>query len=70
MSKYANKQFWVDAADRVVATFAQTFLSASLIGDVGLNAIDLGTSLSIAGGAAVASLLTAIAFRGSDSGKE
>lgn len=66
MSKYADKQFWVDAADRVVATFAQTFLSASLVGDVGLNAIDVGTSLSIAGGAALASLLTSIAFRGGD----
>lgn len=64
MSKYADKQFWVDTLDRAVATFAQAFLSSSLIGDVGLNAIDVETSLSIAGGAAVAAVLTSIAFRG------
>lgn len=67
MSKYASRQFWVDAADRAVATFAQAAV-ATLTADAipGLLNMDLTQVLSVSGLAAVVSILTSVAFRGQD----
>lgn len=64
MSKYANKKFWTDTADRVVATFAQSavaVLGADVTGLVDINLLEVA---SVAGLAALVALLTSIAFRG------
>lgn len=66
MSKYANKRFWIDAADRAIATFAQAAIGALGAGVTGILDIDFGQVASVAGLAAVVSLLTSIAFRGKD----
>lgn len=64
MSKYADKQFWVDTIDRAVATLAQAAV-ATLTADVtGLLDIDAIQTLSVAGLAAAVSILTSVAFRG------
>lgn len=66
-SKYANKQFWVDAADRAVATFAQSAVAALTADAIpGLIEMDLAAVGSVAGLAALVSVLTSVAFRGSD----
>lgn len=64
MSKYASKKFWVDTADRAVATFAQAMLATGVLESTGLVGIDWGGILSIAGGTALASVLSSVAFRG------
>jgi hypothetical protein len=64
LSKYADKQFWVDTIDRAVATLAQAAV-ATLTADVtGLLDIDAIQTLSVAGLAAAVSILTSVAFRG------
>lgn len=67
MSKYASKQFWVDTADRAVASFAQALVTTGVFESVGLIGVDWQGVLSLSGGYALASVLTSIAFRG---GKE
>lgn len=64
MSKYAHKQFWIDAADRAVATFAQGALGAITADTIGVTDLDLGAIASIGGLAALVSILTSVAFRG------
>ena len=64
MSKYASKQFWVDTADRAVATFAQGALGAITGDAIGLADLDLPAIAGIGGLAALVSALTSIAFRG------
>lgn len=53
--------FWSYALERVLKTFLQAFAAAAFAGGVavGLHEIDWLLSLSIAGGAALLSLLTA-----------
>jgi len=67
MSKYANKQFWVDTLDRAVATFAQATVGALTANVTGLVDVDWAGVGSIAGLSALVSVLTTIAFRGRDS---
>lgn len=67
MSKYANKQFWVDTLDRAVATFAQAAVGALTANVTGLVDVDWAGVGSIAGLAALVSVLTTVAFRGRDS---
>ena len=64
MSKYANTQFWVDTVDRAVATFAQTAVAALTAGVTGLLEVDWAQGASVAGLAALVSVLTSVAFRG------
>jgi hypothetical protein len=67
MSKYANRQFWVDTLDRAVATFAQAAVGALTANATGLVDVDWAGVGSIAGLAALVSVLTTVAFRGRDS---
>ena len=64
MSKYADKKFWVDVCDRAVATFAQSAVAALTAGATGLVDADWGNLLSVAGLAAVVSVLTSVGLRG------
>lgn len=64
MSKYANKQFWIDTLDRGVATFAQSLAGALGIDQTGILDLDWTQGLSLAGAITLASVLTSIAFRG------
>ena len=66
MSKFASSEFWWKTFDRAVSTFAQTALASFVIGETGLIGLDHIGVLSIAGGAAVASILQSVAFRGRD----
>lgn len=52
--------FWKGAAERAVKTFAQTLAAYFVIGTTGLLDVDWLTALSVAGAAAVASLLTSV----------
>lgn len=63
-SKYANTGFWVDAADRALASFAQAGLASGLLGTTGVLGVDWVGLLSISAGTALASILSSIAFRG------
>lgn len=63
-SKYADKKFWVDTADRAIATFAQSLAGALGIDQTGILDLDWSQSLSIAGAITLASILTSVAFRG------
>jgi hypothetical protein len=63
VSKYASKKFWVDAADRAVATFAQGALAAIGAEVTGLANLDIVAVLSVGGLAALTSLLTSVALR-------
>src|SRR5690625_3005641 len=63
MSKYASKAFWVDAGDRVIASFAQGAIGSLALDSVGLLDIDWEQGLSFAGAMALLSLLTSVAVR-------
>lgn len=64
MSKYADKQFWIDTMDRGIATFAQSLAGALGIDQTGILDLDWTQSLSLALAITAASVLTSIAFRG------
>lgn len=64
MSKYADKQFWVDTFDRAVATFAQAGVGALTADAIGVLNVDWAGVGSVAGLAALVSVLTSVAFRG------
>lgn len=70
MSKYANTQFWVDTFDRAVATFCQAAVATLTAGVTGLLDVDWVQGASVAGLAAAVSVLTSVAFRGSEKGSE
>lgn len=63
-SKYASKQFWIDTADRAVATFAQAAVGTLTAGVTGILEIDPIQLASVAGLAGAVSVLTSVAFRG------
>lgn len=52
--------FWRAAADRALRTFAQVLGSYFIVGTTGLVGLDWGTALSVAGGAALASVLMSV----------
>lgn len=64
MSKYANKAFWVDTADRVIATTAQSAVAVLTAGTTSLIDVDFAQAAGVAGLAGLVALLTSIAFRG------
>lgn len=61
MSFLTKKLFWVDAAERSIKTFAQSCVAVLTANVVGLLDVDYIALLSVAGLAAVVSLLTSIA---------
>jgi hypothetical protein len=67
MSKYADKQFWIDTFDRAVATVAQAGVATLTAGVTGILEVDWVQILSVAGLAGAVSILTSIAFRGNKS---
>jgi hypothetical protein len=69
MSKYANKAFWVDAFDRAVSTVAQAAVATLTAGVTGILEVDWVGVASVAGLAGAVSVLTSIAFRGSEKGE-
>jgi len=72
-SKYADKQFWTDAADRAVSTVAQAGIATLTAGATGILTVDWVQVASVAGLAGAVSVLTSVAFRGkgetTDAGK-
>lgn len=52
--------FWRGAAERLIKTFAQVVAAVIVVGETGLLDVDWKTTLSVAGAAALASLLTSI----------
>lgn len=59
--KILTKDFWVYAGERVIKTFAQTAVAYFGAGSVGFFSIDWAGFFSVSLGAALLSLLTAIA---------
>lgn len=55
-----SRAFWEYAGERAIKTFAQAAIAALGAGSVGLFAIDWSALLSVAGGAALLSLLTSL----------
>jgi hypothetical protein len=55
-----RKEFWKGAAERGIKTFAQTFVGYIVVGTTGLLDLDYVTAASVAGAAALASLLTSV----------
>jgi hypothetical protein len=55
-----NLEFWNYAGERAIKTFAQTAIAALGVGTVGLLTIDWVNLLSVAGGAALLSILTSV----------
>lgn len=63
-SKYADPQFWIDAADRAIATFAQAAIATFGAGVTGILQVDPVQLASVGALAALGSVLSSIAFRG------
>jgi len=61
---YMKKEFWSDAAERAIKTFAQVAVSFLVIGTTGVVTVDWVNILSVSAVAALASVLTSIASDG------
>lgn len=55
-----TKQFWQDAIERAVKTFAQTLAAVLGAGAVDVLAVDWQSALAVSGGAALVSVLTSL----------
>jgi hypothetical protein len=55
-----TKDFWLDAGERALKTFAQVFLTFIVVGTTGVMDLDWVTAASVAAVAALASVLTSI----------
>lgn len=60
----ATAAFWRATAERMIRTFAQALIAALGLDSAGLVDAPWGDALSMAGGAAVLALLTAVATSG------
>ena len=60
MSIFTDKDFWKDAAERSLKTFAQVILSYIGVTGVAFGDIDWPVAFSVAGVSVIASLLTSI----------
>ena len=58
--KILTLEFWSYAGERAIKTFAQAAIAALGAGSVGLFSIDYAGLISVAGGAALLSVLTSI----------
>lgn len=67
MSKYADRQFWIDTLDRGIATFAQSLAGVLAVDKIGVLDVDWTGTLSVAVAITAASVLTSISFRGNSS---
>ena len=59
-----NQKFWKTAAERALRTLAQVLLSLIVVGETGFMDVDWIQALSVAGLAAVASILMSIVATG------
>lgn len=57
-----TKSFWLATAERAARTFAQTLAALIVTGATGLFEVAWGNALPVAGLAAVAAVLTAVAY--------
>lgn len=55
-----TSDFWKGASERLIKTFAQTLVGFFVVGTTGLLDVDWPAAVSVAGAAALASLLTSI----------
>jgi hypothetical protein len=62
MSAYTTAAFWKGAADRAIATFAQSLLATLTAGSTGIVDLDFGQLASVSGLAALVSLVTSLAY--------
>ena len=69
-SKYADKAFWIDTFDRAVSTVAQAGVATLTAGVTGILDVDWVQIASVAGLAGAVSVLTSVAFRGSNKSTE
>lgn len=69
-SKYADKTFWVDTFDRAVSTVAQAGVATLTAGVTGILDVDWVQIASVAGLAGAVSVLTSVAFRGTNKSSE
>ena len=58
--KILTVEFWSYAGERSIKTFAQTAIASLGAGSVGLLSLDYAGLISVAGGAALLSVLTSI----------
>lgn len=66
-NSYLSKAFWSGTIERVIRSFAASLLSSFTVGHT-LDDWDWQTSLSIAGGAALVTLLIAVVVNGTTNG--
>jgi tRNA A37 threonylcarbamoyladenosine dehydratase len=66
MTTMFTSKFWSYAGERAIKTFAQAAIAFLGAGSVGLFAIDWAAMISVAGGAALLSLLTSVVSLKSD----
>ena len=59
-----NRKFWKTAAERALRTLAQVLLSLIVVGETGFMDVDWIQALSVAGLAALASILMSIVATG------
>lgn len=64
MSKFADRSFWVDTADRALTSFAQGLIGSLSLDSVGIINVDWVQGGSLAASFALLSVLTSIAARG------
>lgn len=64
LSQLTSRGFWIATLERMIRTFAQVLVATLGLESVGVVNANWGDGLSLAAGAAVATLLTAVATSG------
>jgi hypothetical protein len=59
-----SKHFWQSTGERALRTFAQALLSVLIVGETGFLDVDWAQGISVAGVAALASVLMSVAATG------
>jgi hypothetical protein len=59
-----TKEFWIQAAERAIKTFAQVMLGFLVVGQSGVLSVDWANTLSVAAVAAFASILMSLVGEG------
>ncbi|MFF4661935.1 holin [Streptomyces sp. NPDC001282] len=68
MASLVSSGFWVATAERAVRTAAQTLVATLGLDTAGVLDVDWGQGLSLAGGAALLAVLTAVSASGAGDG--